>query len=300
MLRFTLGLFLILGCTQTLLADPIDVRDFFLGVWQVDYTTDAVVRGDDDAAVVSESLSWNISAVPFSSVLRGTSLDSNERLTSILIDFPEASLTPEGALAPNSQAHKGQFLSSSLSFLLSSLNLDDLRHADDDAHEAPEDDDFVETEDDQDSRQPALGDSSKWSPVFSFDFQPFPANVFYSSGAYGLSGSMRYQFLITDPKGFILNIIQQDASGAVAATHVVLGRKIVPPPEPSFFQKYSMMIMIGFMLVMQFFKARAQAGVAPEPEAAPANASQAQPQQRAATVSKSRTGNAEVVHHKTN
>ncbi|MDP2437477.1 MAG: hypothetical protein Q8P67_17165 [archaeon] len=82
---------------------------------------------------------------------------------------------------------------------------------------------------------------------------------------------------------------------------MIVGRKIVAPPEPGFFQKYSMFIMIGFMLLMQFVKARAQTGVGPEGEAeAPAAAGVAPAVGTASsTATRQRSGNSEVVHHKT-
>ncbi|MDP2437476.1 MAG: hypothetical protein Q8P67_17160, partial [archaeon] len=142
-------------------------------------------------------------------------VDVNERVTSILLDFPEVVLAADGTVAALSSSLKGSLLSSSPSFLFAAPR--QLQH-----HEAADsegldesDDDFVEADDETDDEETAAGDASNWTPIFSFDFQSFPANIHYSSGAYGATGNAHYQLLITDPKGFILNIIQQDASGKI-------------------------------------------------------------------------------------
>jgi hypothetical protein len=76
-----------------------------------------------------------------------------------------------------------------------------------------------------------------------------------------------YQFFITSPVSFLVNVFDAENN----SVRTLFGKKELNEPERSFFQKYSsMMMMMGVMVVMQYFKRQAPAAEGEAPAAAPA------------------------------
>ena len=85
-----------------------------------------------------------------------------------------------------------------------------------------------------------------------FAFENHTAHFFVAQGVFQ---GTKYQLLVNEyaQPAFTLTLI-----GADGAHYTVLARKILPPRQPTFFQKYGMFISMGLMMLMQFMKAKPQ------------------------------------------
>jgi len=95
--------------------------------------------------------------------------------------------------------------------------------------------------------------------VFKFNFVNVTEGHFVSQGAWGENGM--YQAIIsTGAKPSFTMTIYQLVDGKTAEYTTVLAKKIVSRPQPSFMQKYGMLIMMGVMMMMNMAKTPSMAG----------------------------------------
>jgi len=105
--------------------------------------------------------------------------------------------------------------------------------------------------------------------VFKFNFVNVTEGHFVSQGTWGENGV--YQAVISNgAKPSFTMTIYKVVDGKATEYTTVLAKKILPRPEPSFMQKYGMLIMMGTMLLMNMAKTPSMAGGAAPGEGAAA------------------------------
>jgi len=132
--------------------------------------------------------------------------------------------------------------------------------------------------------------------LFKFNFVNLTEGHYVSQGAWGENGA--YQAVIsTGAKPSFTMTIYKIVDGKASEYTTILAKKVLPRPEPSFMQKYGMLIMMGTMLLMNFAKSPSMAGgAAPAggdagaaaPAAAPAAAAPASQTTRAEAINAQR------------
>jgi len=97
--------------------------------------------------------------------------------------------------------------------------------------------------------------------VFKFNFVNITEGHFVSQGTWGENGV--YQAIISNgAKPSFTMTIYKVVDGKTTEYTTVLAKKILPRPEPTFMQKYGMLIMMGVMLLMNMAKTPSMAGAA--------------------------------------
>jgi len=108
--------------------------------------------------------------------------------------------------------------------------------------------------------------------IFKFNFVNVTEGHFVSQGTWGENGV--YQAVIsTGAKPSFTMTVYKVVDGKTSEYTTVLAKKIVPRPQPTFMQKYGMLIMMGVMMMMNMAKTPSMAGGAAQGEggdAAPA------------------------------
>jgi len=95
--------------------------------------------------------------------------------------------------------------------------------------------------------------------VFKFNLVNVTEGHFVSQGPWGENGM--YQAIIsTGAKPSFTMTIYKIVDGKTSEYTTVLAKKIVPRPQPSFMQKYGMLIMMGVMMMMNMAKTPSMAG----------------------------------------
>jgi len=115
--------------------------------------------------------------------------------------------------------------------------------------------------------------------LFKFNLVNVTEGIFISQGAFGEDGAYQAVISATAKPSFTMTVYRL-VDGKTAEYTTVIAKKILPRPQPTFMQKYGMLIMMGSMLLMNFFKTQngvagagaggdaAAAGAAPAAEAA--------------------------------
>lgn len=242
-----------------------NARSFFEGEWELEYTRSSTTT-ENVGAVSFEALKWNVSAPsPQAALLRGISSDSSERVTKMLIEFDEVFQPTEGDGQGVSIVRKGVFYASSQSFLFRNELLDEIENEESENEAA----DSEELDEDDIEAFESSGSEQQLQKLFAFDFLQYPSNIFFSSGVWGKDGKWLYQITVTNPQAFLLNVIETDAEGKPQTFHFIIGKKQVPPPEKTFFQKYMQFFFLGGLMIYQFLQfKRRQAAQGPEDQAA--------------------------------
>jgi len=105
--------------------------------------------------------------------------------------------------------------------------------------------------------------------LFKFNFVNVTEGHFVSQGQWGEDGV--YQAVISNgAKPSFTMTLYKVVDGKTTEFTTVLAKKILPRPEPSFMQKYGMLIMMGTMLLMNMAKTPSMAGGAAPGEGAAA------------------------------
>ena len=215
-------------------APPVlDIRGFFIGEWVLEVMTQQI-----DGELSNRSVYWNISEIDFSSVLRGNSSDRDAipSLLPILLDFPEVIIGQDGKPIEQSSSRRGAWYASTSSssvFMLPHLA----------------------------AQNTASSKRKEWNHVFSFYFRLFPGNVFYSSGSFS-GEDAHYQMLITNPNGFIMNIVEKESASShrhfVPPTfHFIVATRLNPiSAAPSFLEQYRIHATIAMIIVYQLYSSR--------------------------------------------
>jgi len=95
--------------------------------------------------------------------------------------------------------------------------------------------------------------------IFKFNFVNVTEGHFVSQGTWGENGV--YQAVIsTGAKPSFTMTVYKVVDGKTSEYTTVLAKKIVPRPQPSFMQKYGMLIMMGVMMMMNMAKTPSMAG----------------------------------------
>jgi len=95
--------------------------------------------------------------------------------------------------------------------------------------------------------------------LFKFNFVNLTEGHFVSQGQWGENGV--YQAVISNgAKPSFTMTLYKVVDGKATEFTTVLAKKILPRPEPSFMQKYGMLIMMGTMLLMNMAKTPSMAG----------------------------------------
>jgi len=95
--------------------------------------------------------------------------------------------------------------------------------------------------------------------IFKFNFVNVTEGHFVSQGTWGENSV--YQAIISNgAKPSFTMTIYKVVDGKTTEYTTVLAKKILPRPEPSFMQKYGMLIMMGTMLLMNMAKTPSMAG----------------------------------------
>jgi len=114
--------------------------------------------------------------------------------------------------------------------------------------EKEDDDDDDEEEEDVDLQS-----------MFKFNFVNLTEGHYVSQGTWGENGV--YQAVIsTGAKPSFTMTIYKVVDGKASEYTTVLAKKIVPRPQPTFMQKYGMLIMMGVMMMMNMAKTPSMAG----------------------------------------
>jgi hypothetical protein len=92
--------------------------------------------------------------------------------------------------------------------------------------------------------------------LFSFEFITQPNNIAVSHGEWGGSSPAFYQFVVSSWDRFLITVHRPDKPGEAT---LYSGHKHAEVKEKTFFQKYSMVLMIGGFFIFQLFTARTQA-----------------------------------------
>jgi hypothetical protein len=97
-------------------------------------------------------------------------------------------------------------------------------------------------------------EETEFVPLFKFNFLNVSAGHYVSQGTYGEHGV--YQAIISTgaAPSFTMTIMSKEAGSAEYTT--VLAKKILPPKQQTFFQKYGLALMMGAILLMNFSRAR--------------------------------------------
>jgi len=95
--------------------------------------------------------------------------------------------------------------------------------------------------------------------IFKFNFVNVTEGHFVSQGTWGENGV--YQAIISNgAKPSFTMTIYKVVDGKTTEYTTVLAKKVLPRPQPSFMQKYGMLIMMGVMLLMNMAKGPSMAG----------------------------------------
>jgi len=97
--------------------------------------------------------------------------------------------------------------------------------------------------------------------VFKFHFVNLTEGIFISQGKYGEDSVYQAVISATAKPSFTMTLYKV-VDGKTTEYTTVIAKKVLSPPQPSFMQKYGMLIMMGSMLLMNFFKAQPGAGAA--------------------------------------
>ena len=101
--------------------------------------------------------------------------------------------------------------------------------------------------------------------IFKFNFVNVTEGHFVSQGVYGENSV--YQAIISNgAKPSFTMTLYKVVDGKATEYTTILAKKIVPRPQPSFMQKYGMLIMMGVMMMMNMAKTPSMAGGAPAGE----------------------------------
>jgi len=120
-----------------------------------------------------------------------------------------------------------------------------------------------ENEEDDDEEEEELDLQS----IMKFNFINVTEGHFVSQGTWGENGV--YQAVISNgAKPSFTMTIYKLVDGKATEYTTVLAKKVVARPEPSFMQKYGLLVMMVPMMLMQFLKGPAPGGAAPEGGAA--------------------------------
>jgi len=95
--------------------------------------------------------------------------------------------------------------------------------------------------------------------IFKFNFVNITEGHFVSQGLFGESSA--YQAVISNgAKPSFTMTIYKIVDGKASEYTTVLAKKVLPKPQPSFMQKYGMLIMMGVMMMMNMAKTPSMAG----------------------------------------
>jgi len=96
----------------------------------------------------------------------------------------------------------------------------------------------------------------EFATLYKFSFVNVSAGHYVSQGVYGTHGA--YQAIIStgSAPSFVFTILEADENGAATEYITVLAKKILPPRQPTFFQKYGLVLMMGVMLLTNFARGR--------------------------------------------
>lgn len=117
--------------------------------------------------------------------------------------------------------------------------------------------------------------------LFKFSFVNVTAGHFVSQGAFGAHGAYQAVISAGAAPSFAMTVYELNDADAATEYGTVLAKKVLPPRQPSFFQKYGLALMMGVMMLMNFSRARNQQPQAQQPRrgaaaaAAPADGQQA-------------------------
>eukprot|EP00475_Leptophrys_vorax_P024226 TRINITY_DN3339_c0_g1_i1.p2 TRINITY_DN3339_c0_g1~~TRINITY_DN3339_c0_g1_i1.p2 ORF type:complete len:121 (+),score=34.05 TRINITY_DN3339_c0_g1_i1:247-609(+) len=106
------------------------------------------------------------------------------------------------------------------------------------------------------------------SVLFEFSFAVLQDHASVSVGTWNNDIGLRYQFLVHGTDKFTITVLPSSADGQV---HLYLGKRVVYPPNLTFFQQYGSYIMIGGVFLLNTYmqtKFRAPQGQAPAAGAA--------------------------------
>jgi len=106
--------------------------------------------------------------------------------------------------------------------------------------------------------------------IFEFHFENRSAGYYFSQGVWQdehKSELGAYQFFVTSPASFILNVALKNSEGHFVEINSITGRKFVEKEPAGFLQRFGMpLVLFGVLMVSQFFKGRQAA----TPPSAPA------------------------------
>jgi len=129
-------------------------------------------------------------------------------------------------------------------------------------------------EEDEDNAEEEEDADLDLQSIFKFNFVNVTEGHFVAQGAYGENGV--YQAIISNgAKPSFTMTIYKVVDGKTTEYTTVLAKKIVPRPQPSFMQKYGMLIMMGVMMMMNMAKTPSMAAGAPGGEGGDAAAAPA-------------------------
>jgi len=117
----------------------------------------------------------------------------------------------------------------------------------------------------------ALPEEEDHVVVFEFHFTNRSAGYYFSQGVWQdehRSETGTYQFFVTSPASFILNIALKNGEGHFVEINTITGRKFVAQEPAGFLQRFGMpLVLFGVLMVSQFLKGRQ---AVPPPQEAPA------------------------------